>query len=346
MPTTIVLAGIPITGTGVYAGFTYDKLVGWYGLPPVDLRMVKRPNQPGAFSIDKTTPDAAVISIEGQYFGSGEVDALQARERLLGIYSDGAPILIKVDDGLRTTSRVVQVAAIDIPWTFRPEFKWTIDLKAADPKRYGAPVVTSNTLAVAGSGLRFDVGDAVSTPFALTEDPAGSGLYRTTGLVEDPTGSGLYRTTGLTEDPAGSGLYRTTGATTSGLAAGLELDFGLDFGTIPNDGRLTVRNDGSSETTTTFVVKNGEMPDGVDIVNVATGERLTYTGPIVQGSFIEFDPRTQAVFLNGTNPMGRFLPNPDWWTVPAGGSVEVQFLARGSVTGTPLLEATTAPAFY
>lgn len=290
MPTSILIAGIPITGTGVFDGFTYDKLDGWYGVPPVDARLMKRPNQPGAFAADRTTPPEATISVEGQYFGSSEVDALKARERLLSIYSDGRPVIMRVDDALRTTARTVLVAAVDIPWTFRNEFKWTIDMKAPDPRRYGAALLVSNTLALAGSGLVLPT-------------------------VDSP-------------------------------ASGLDFDFGVDFGTTPNDGRITIVNVGGTETTTTFVVRNGSMPDGVDIVNVATGERLSYIGPIVAGTTLEFDPRTQAVFVNGTNPAGRYLPNPDWWVVPAGGSVEVQFLARGPVTGTPTLDATTSPAFY
>ena len=41
----------------------------------------------------------------------------------------------------------------------------------------------------------------------VVEDPAGSGLYTTTGMTETPAGSGLYSTDGFTENPAGSGLY-------------------------------------------------------------------------------------------------------------------------------------------
>jgi hypothetical protein len=346
VPTSILLGDVRITGTGVYEGYTYDKLEGWYGLPDVDLRMKKRPNQPGAFSIDKTTPAQATISIEGQYFGTSEVDALRARERLLAIYADGRALTMKVDDSLRTTSRVVQVASIDIPWTARPEFKWTIDLEAADPKRYAAPVTVTNGLALAGSGLSFESGTPIYTPFNLVESPTGSGYYAPGPLVETTPGSGYYAPGGLTESPAGSGYYATAGVAVSGIAFGLDLDFGLDFGTTPNDGRITVVNDGTTEATSTYVISGGSMPDGADIVNIATGERLTYIGPIVEGTYLEFDPRTQAVFLNGANPMGRYLPNPAWWVVPAGGRLEIQFVARGPVTGAPVLSATTAPAYY
>lgn len=290
MPTTITLAGVLFTGTGVYEGFVYEKLVDWVGIEEVDPRAKKRPNQPGAFVTDKTTPDGKTISIEGKFFGADEATAELARELLTSIYSDGVVVPMTVTNALRTTSRSVQVVAIDVPWTPHKEFEFTIDLFAADPKRYGSPVTVTNTLAVPGSGLILPT-------------------------VDSP-------------------------------ASGLDLDFGLDFGTTPNDGRLTVRNPGGSETTTTFVVRNGAMPDGVEIVNVASGERLVYVGPITEGTFLEFDPRVQAVFVNGTNPAGRFLANPAWWTVPPGGSIEIQFLARGPVTGAPTLDATTAPAFY
>lgn len=283
MPTTITLAGITFTGTGVYDGFTYDKLDNWQGVDNTDQGIVKRPNQPGAFMKDRTDVGEKVISIEGQFFGADEVAAQLARELLATVYDDGREVIMSVSDPVRTTSRAVKVAAVRFPWTPHREFNFTIDVTAADPRRYGPAVTVSNTLAVAGSGLDLDFG----------------------------------------------------------------LDYPVDFGTTPNDGRLVLTNLGGTETTTTFIVRNGSLPDGADIVNVTTGERLTYTGPIANGDFIEFDPRVQAVFINGTNPAGRFLPNPAWWSIPRGKSIEVGFVARGTaVGGTPRLEATTRPAWY
>lgn len=282
MPVTISLAGVSFTGTGVYQGFTYDKFEGWKGIENVDLGIVRRPNQPGSFIRQKTDPGERVVSIEGQFFGADEASAELARELLVSLYSDGRDVPLTVTDSLRATTRMVKVAAVKVPWTPHKEFSFTIDMTAADPKRYATPVVVSNTLAVPGSGLDFDFG----------------------------------------------------------------LDFPLDFGTTPNDGRLIITNLGDTETTTTFVVRGGNMPDGAEIVNLATTERLVYIGPIMNGDFVEFDPRVQAAFINGTNPAGRFTPNPAWWSIAPKASVEVQFLARGAVTGAPVLEATTSPAYY
>ncbi len=284
MGTTITLTAgttvIVITGDGVYTGCTYDKLEGWYGVDQVDLALVPRPNAPGAFAPVQTFPDARVISIEGDYFGSSRADALQMRENLAALYNDGRPITMTVADDLRTTSREVLVAAVAFPWTIHQEFEFSIDMSAADPRRYGAEATGGTLLAAPGTGY--------SWPAVW---------------------------------PA-------------------------DWGTIGVNGKVVIANGGNTETISRFVVSGGEMPDGFVIVNVTTGERLTYVGPVTAGTTITLDTKTRAAFINGTGPGSRFLASPQWWAVPPRSSVEVQFLARGPVVGSPRLDHYTAPAFY
>ena len=148
---------VVITGDGVFEGCTYDKLEGWYGVDNVDLALVTRPNAPGAFAPVQTFPDAKAISIEGQYFGASRADGLAMRETLSMLYNDGRPVLMTVADDLRQTSREVLVASVLFPWTIHPEFKFTIDMTAADPRRYGVETSAGTTLAAPGTGLVWPV---------------------------------------------------------------------------------------------------------------------------------------------------------------------------------------------
>lgn len=284
MPTTITLtadaATVVITGDGVYTGATYDRLDGWYGIADVDLALVKRPGAPGSFAPTQTYPDARAISIEGDYYGSSRADAVAMRETLALLYNDGRPVTMTVADDLRTTSREVLIASISFPWTIHPEFEFTIDMSAADPRRYGVSVSADTGLATSGEGLEWP------------------------------------------------------------------LVWPLDWGTVGATGRLQVTNDGNTETASRFIVSGGEMPDGFEIVNVTTGQRIIYLGPLVTGSTVEIDSATQTAVINGSGPGSRYLSSPQWWGIPPHATVEIQFLARGAVTGAPTLTVYTAPAYY
>lgn len=269
-----------ITGRGVFEGCTYDKLEGWYDLPDVDPGFAKRPNAPGAFAPGQTFPGEAVISIEGQYFGSNAADALTMRERLLEIYGEGKPLTMSVADDLRTTTRRVYVVAVAFPWTIHREFSFTLDMSAADPRRYGATITVGTELAKAGTGLVWPV------------------------------------------------------------------KWPVDWGTIATDGRVSVANPGNTGTLSTYTISGGTMPDGFALVNVNTGERLTYLGPVNAGTTIVLDTLAQTAYINGTAPAGRFLVSPGWWGIPARSTRSIQFIALGPVTGTPRVDIATAPAYY
>jgi hypothetical protein len=282
-------------------GPVYNKLEGWYGTPGVDLDFVKRPLAPGAFEPEQTFPDEAVISIEGTNVGTPwamtRAAALQLREDLTELYNEGRSVKVTVADDLRTTFRYCKVEAVGLPWSIHSDFDFSIDMKAADPRRYSEPVSVSTGLASAGSGLLL--------PF------------------DEGTGVGLKLPSDETPTP----------------------DLGLDLGTLGTNGRLVVTNPGNVATVSVFEVTGGDMPDGFEVVNIATGERLVYLGAVSAADTITLDGNTQTVFINGTAPGGRWLATSQWWSVPKRSSIEVAFLSRGATTGTPTLTATTSPAY-
>lgn len=282
MATTFTLADVLFTGDGVYQGYTYDRIIDWMKVEaPVESQA--RPNAPGAYSPGQTHPEELTISIEGQFFGLTERAALEAREVLLGLYNDGLPIVMAVTNPLGTTTREVFVKAVKVPWTIHKEFKFTIDVVATDPRRYGPVQRVTVGLAVAGSGL----------------------VWPAAGLV-----------------------------------------WPVDWGTTASSDRGVVANPGNAETVTTYTVSGGTMLDGFAIVNTDTGERLTYIGPVTSGDTIELDTAARTAFINGASLAGRFLPSPQWWSIPRKSSRTIQFLALGATTGTPRLTLDTAPAYY
>lgn len=287
MGTTITIdagpgAVVVITGDGVYVGCTYDVFEGWYGVSNVDVDTSPRPNAPGVFAPEQTFPGEKAISIEGQFYGATARDALLMREALSGLYNDGQPVTMTVADDLRTTSRQVLIESVVFPWTIHPEFNFTIDAVAEDPRRYD--------------------------------------------LAPDTT--------------------ITTGLAAPGTGLGWPLVWPADWGTIGVDGKVVVTNPGNTETVSTYTITGGALPDGFIIVNVTTGERLTYVGPLAQGSTIVLDGDTRTATIDGTGPGSRYLSAPEWWAVPKRSEVQLQFLARGAVIGNPTLTVTTPPAYY
>ena len=150
-------------------------------------------------------------------------------------------------------------------------------------------------------------------------------------------------------DPRRYGTGQTDSTTLRVASGGLEfpLVFPLDFGgDASSGGRVVTINSGNSATVTTFTVSAGQMLDGFELVNVATGQRVTYVGPVVSGTAIVVDFAARVAFINGTTPAGRYLSSPQWWSVLPDSSLEVAFVALGAVTGTPTLTALTASAYH
>lgn len=160
MGTTITLtapgATVVITGEGVYQGPTYDKLEGWYGVEADDSGFVARPDAPGEFEPDQVYAGGVTVSVEGQYFSPvGRADALAMRKRLSLLYNNGRPITMTVADDLETTTRRVTMLAVRFPWTIHQEFAYTLDMRSADPRRYGSTNVVETGLAQPSTGLDF-----------------------------------------------------------------------------------------------------------------------------------------------------------------------------------------------
>lgn len=273
---------LTITGTDVFSGCTYNRFEGWYDVDNVNLNFAPRPNASGSFAPVQTFPSEKVVSIEGSYFGASRADAIDMRENLTMLYNDGLPVTVTVADDLRTTSREMLVESVRFfPWTIHPEFEFSIDMKAADVRRYEAEAAVSTFLAAPGEGLPWPV------------------------------------------------LWP------------------LNWGTIGTTGRVTIVNTGKAATVSRYVITGGSMADGFAIVNVETGERLTYVGPLADGTTIELDSTTRTATINGTGTGTRYLSAPEWWAIPRQSSVEVQFISLGgTVTGAPTLTVHTAPAFH
>lgn len=145
----------------------------------------------------------------------------------------------------------------------------------------------------------------------------------------------------LAPDPRRYGPARTTstGLPVTGVGVADPLIDPFTEGGGGDPGRVTVTNNGTTDTVVTFTVTGG-MSEGCELTRVDTGQRLRLEWPIAAGNTVLFDPDEGQVWLDGQSPISGYLTRADWWALGPGETVLVQFAALGDVTGTPTLTAT------
>lgn len=150
------------------SGFVYDNetLDEWYAPAEAEVDAHKRPNAHGIYNLGEIYLAEHKPIISGQYYGFTREEALDARERLAAIFNDGKPVLMRVTDERRATSRVVWLVDRDAP--FRNDFThfpFDLSFVAPDPRRYGVGSTSSDGMPSGGSGLVWDLGTAPSGLF-------------------------------------------------------------------------------------------------------------------------------------------------------------------------------------
>jgi hypothetical protein len=112
--------------------------------------------------------------------------------------------------------------------------------------------------------------------------------------------------------------------TPSGGWAGLDFTpsgyAGLDLGTPPTDGLMTLTNNGTIDTGVVFEVR-GPLTAPITIVNQATSQQLTYSINGAAGEILTIDTAARTVMLGGTASRRAQLTTAQWWTLPPGTTV-------------------------
>lgn len=149
-------------------------------------------------------------------------------------------------------------------------------------------------------------------------------------------------------DPLRYGPARSvpTGLPSDGGGLTYPLTYPLSYGTAGSPGQITLTNAGTAPAPIVFAVR-GDLPQGTELSAAATGERLTYTAPILGAQVVEFDTAAGTVLVEGTSSRRAALTSADWLHVPAKGELTVQFTSLGGTpAGGALLTATTQDTYW
>jgi hypothetical protein len=139
-----------------------------------------------------------------------------------------------------------------------------------------------------------------------------------------------------------TGLPEDVGGMEFPLADGGNIEFG---GVLGTSGRITVANPGSAPVWPTYTA-TGPLPAGFELVAVESGRRLRWPRAVVAGSQVRIDSRHGAVAIDGSPGYEGYLSMRQWWSVPPGSDVTVQFVGLGTYDAAASLSVEWAPAYW
>lgn len=173
--TTVQFSGVTFDDT-TSSGFHLSKLTGWDDGAPARYAADDRPQGNGTFRPGTIYRGARVVSVEGTWTGSDLPSAYAARYQLAALQSDGqaSPFVVTDILGAKSVTAGITTAPTMDDGLYAPFFSFAFDVVAADPFRYGDPVVTSTQAATPSSGLVWPLGSS------------GSGLYFDWGAAGNP----------------------------------------------------------------------------------------------------------------------------------------------------------------
>lgn len=158
--TVVLWDGLTLDDQAV-SGHTLADIQGWYrGAPSRRGSSIRpRPQNDGAFGAARTFRDGRVITVEAAYIGTSIADVYEERDRVEAMCADGRPAEFTVVDELGTRSVTAELLTEPMPdeGLFSPFFKYSFDVFAPDPRKYGPAQVVSTGLPTSGTGITYPI---------------------------------------------------------------------------------------------------------------------------------------------------------------------------------------------
>jgi len=189
--------------------------------------------------------------------------------------------------------------------------------------------------------------DGVPFPLSVENDLGTRSLLSVTlvgeaEIIPDPDFLGATVTARfLAYDPVkyGPEVPYSTGLASGG--GGLEYNLGspsgaLYYGALGNLGRVTVTNAGTADVWPVVIV-GGILDAGFYLQCLETGQIVRYDRVVPAGSTVTLDFRTGEVLVDGVSDASTYVTIDQFFPVPAGGSITVQFNSLGASSGTPTM---------
>ena len=190
-------------------------------------------------------------------------------------------------------------------------------------------------------------------PFTVTDPRAqGTVFARLASRVswdEDyAPGCARFEFTVKADDPRvyGPAQVGSTGVPTAGIGVADPIIDPFSEGAPGNLGRVTVVNTGTAPSEPRVRVTGG-LSGGFELRHIEVGRVIRVTREIFDGSFVDIDMGSGAVWIDDQSPVpASDVPVSEWVSVAPGATATLQFTPLGVVTGTPTMTVEWAVASW
>lgn len=119
----------------------------------------------------------------------------------------------------------------------------------------------------------------------------------------------------------------------------------LSYGSNGQLGRVDLSNGGTADVWPSFEI-TGALTNGFFIQRLDTGQVLRYDRVVPAGSTVSIDSRTGRVLVDSLSDASTYLTRDQFFSIPAGGSIEVQFNAINGSSGSPMMTVSWRPGWW
>lgn len=137
----------------------------WHDSGDSKAKTVEQPAASGAFPLARAWRESVLVSFEGFSLAESRAEYQRLRDELMALGAETAGVRVRFVDGGEDTWRLGHVASVDCePDHGRNWFKWTLDVRCVDPRRYGRVESRRETLSAGGSQYSLAANGRPSNP--------------------------------------------------------------------------------------------------------------------------------------------------------------------------------------
>ena len=280
-------------------------LDGWAGASATTRRSAQRPRQGGSW-VGRGYPTGRSIALGGMIYAPTAADLSLAIDRLNTAAEIDSALLTVIEAGRARWCRVGRSDDVITKWVSPTEASWSVQVEAADWRKFGADVMDATALPSTFGGLLIGGGSDGSTATSFTPEQFSS-MANQQGYTTNTSG-----TSGSME------LYNADGTRSDAIALAVVADT-VDAFTIPFSieavtvtGQVSLVNPGN-ETGPVRLRIDGPCRGPV-VTHVSSGAQLVFSSSLVLGAgeWIDVDMEARTVLANGQASRAPWITSRGW----------------------------------
>ena len=163
----VTLSGVILSGEDTATGVTriMESFEGWGAAGP-RMGMAPKPRSNGAWA-GTSYLNARSVSASGVFIATTAAAAQAAVDELISACSLRETTLMVTESGVSRSIGARRSGEVIVDWLSPRECRWSIQLLATDPRKYGTALTGSTALASSSGGFKFEPLIGLRFPFAI-----------------------------------------------------------------------------------------------------------------------------------------------------------------------------------